>query len=441
MRKTVVSKGCALTLVLGLAAPAAAEEAKIVFEANPTDFPTIRLIANIRDATGEPISGLTAADLEAQEDTFKAKLGAVKEKAKGAVEPIDVVFVFDTTGSMGSQIAAVRDNIIQFAETLTKTNMDYRLGLVTFGDEIRETYEPMADVKKFKEIISKQTAEGGGDDPENALEALETMRKMKFRDKAKVVAILITDAPFHAMDSFTKLSILPVLKAIKEQKIVVYALGPHLEQYLWMAAETGGSWYDVSRNFTELVEQLAASLTAQYVIELETLKKNADATQREVKLLLKNAKYSGSAKAPYRAPSNLEASSVLVEKNRPSDAYALKNMLDGNPKTAWFEGNEGDGIGEWVKMTFSEPKKLTKVGILGGYPKTDKLYKQNNRIKKAMLVLSNGDTQVIDLKDEQKMQYFDVKGDTKTNFLKIVINEVYKGTVYRDTCIAELDVQ
>ena len=32
------------------------------------------------------------------------------------------------------------------------------------------------------------------------------------------MAILITDAPFHAMDSFTKLSILPVLKAIKEQK-------------------------------------------------------------------------------------------------------------------------------------------------------------------------------------------------------------------------------
>lgn len=428
-----------LSCVLG--APAAlAEDAKVIIEANPVEFPVVTVIANIRTQSGDPISGVKLGDVEVQEDGFKTTIKSLKEKASDAVEPIDVVFVFDTTGSMGEEIAAVRDNIVEFANVLEKTNMDYRLGLVTFGDDVREVHAPMADVAKFKTLVGKQSAEGGGDTPENALDAIHKMTKFKFRKGAKIVGIVITDAPYHSANKVTKLHTLPVLKKVREKGIVLYTLAPQGHRYIWMAAETGGVWHDVTQDFTELVNQLAASLTAQYVIEIESQKPNADNSKRRIKLVLKGT-HKGSASANYRAPSNIEASSFLTEKNRPKDAYHMKNIADGDKRTAWFEASPDDGIGEWLKITFTEAKKVEKVGILGGYPKTDKLFKQNNRIKTATLVLSNGDTQVIKFKDSKEMQYFTVESSAKTSYVKVVINSVFRGSKYRDTCVSELEIK
>jgi len=440
--KKFMSTICVLA-ALGICFPQAAlaEDSKVVIEANPTDFPKIKVTASIRDAKGEPVSGIKSTDFEMQEGGFKITDFSLKEKALDSVEPIDVVFVFDTTGSMGEEIRAVRDNIIEFADVLKKTNMDYRLGLVTYGDKVRDVHAPMKDVKKFKAIIAGQRAKGGGDIPENALDAMDKMTKFKFRDGAKVVAILITDAPYHSHNKVTKLHTLPVLKKVKEKKITVYTLAPREERYLWIAAETGGVYHDVKKNFTDLVHQLAASLTAQYVIEFTTTKPNADATKREVKLTLKHATYKGHAKSTYRAPSNIEVSTFLIEKNRPRNAYAPKNVFDGKKTTAWFEGSPGDGIGEWMKITFSESKKMKKIGLIAGYPKTAKLFKQNNRIKAATLIFSNGDTQVLNFKDKKEMQYFDIASDSKTSYVKIVVNSVYRGSKYRDTCITEIDIK
>jgi uncharacterized protein YegL len=423
-----------------LAPPAFAGDAQVIIEANPVEFPLIKVIANIRTPEGEPIGGVKMGDVEIQEDGFKAAIKSLKEKASDAVEPIDVVFVFDTTGSMGEEIKAVRDNIVDFANVLEKTNMDYRLGLVTFGDKVREVHEPMADVAKFKTLIGKQKADGGGDTPENALDAIHKMTKFDFRKGAKIVGIVITDAPYHSANKVTKLHTLPVLKQVREKGIVLYTLAPQGHRYIWMAAETGGVWHDVTQDFSALVSQLAASLTAQYVIEMETHKPNADNSKRKVKLVLKGT-HTGSATATYRAPSNIEASSFLTEKNRPKDAYHMKNIADGDKRTAWFEASPDDGIGEWLKITFTEAKKVDKIGILGGYPKTDKLFKQNNRIKNMTLILSNGDTQVIKLKDSKEMQYVAVESSAKTSYVKVVINSVYKGSKYRDTCIAELEIK
>ncbi|MCP3922532.1 MAG: VWA domain-containing protein [Desulfobacterales bacterium] len=416
-----------------------AEEAKVVIEANPIEFPYIKIKAYVLDSKGEPITGIKSSDIKIQESGFKIPELTVKEKAPDAVEPIDIVFVFDTTGSMSKEIKSVRDNIIEFANVLKKTNMDYRLGLITFGDKVRKVYEPMADVNKFKEIISRLKARGGNDKPENALDAMFQMTKFKFREKAKVVAVLITDAPYHMNNHITKLHTLTVLKPVKEKGIVVYTLAPRLEQYKWIAAETGGVYHDVTKNFTELVYQLAASLTAQYVIEYKTLNPEADARKRSVKLILGSDSYKGSSKVSYRAPGNLSVSSYLIEKNRPKNAYAPENVFDGKKTTAWFEASPDDGIGEWLKVTFSKSKKINKIGILGGYPKTNKLFKKNNRIKTAMLIFSNGDTQILKFKDTKKMQYFNIETKQKTSYVKIVINSVYRGTRYRDTCITELD--
>lgn len=438
-RRNFVAAFCCL-LSVWLTQTLSAEQAKVIIEANALDFPNIRVIANIRDSDGDPISGILPANISIQESEYKVNTFSLKEKAADAVEPIDIVFVFDTTGSMNDEIKSVRDNIIEFADVLRKTNMDYRLGLVTFGDNIREVHQPMANVREFKRIIGNQTADGGDDEPENALDALYKASELNFRDGVKIVFILITDAPFHMNNHITKLHTLTALKKIKEQNITVYTLAPRLERYLWIAAETSGVYHDVTANFSKLVQQLSASLTAQYVIQFVATNQDADAGLRKVKLKLDHSGYKGEASSEYRAPSNIEVSSYLIERKRPKDAYAPKNVFDGKTTTAWFEGSPDDGIGEWLKVNFSKPKRLEKIGLIAGYPKTHKLFGQNNRIKTAMVILSNGDTQVLNLKDVKEMQHFKILSKSKTSYLKIVISSVYRGSRYRDTCITELEI-
>jgi hypothetical protein len=43
------------------------------------------------------------------------------------------------------------------------------------------------------------------------------------------------------------------------------------------------------------------------------------------------------------------ASSVLKEPKMPADFYQAAHAFDGKVETAWCEGAEGSGIGEWLE--------------------------------------------------------------------------------------------
>ncbi|MGA1871426.1 MAG: NADase-type glycan-binding domain-containing protein [bacterium] len=141
-----------------------------------------------------------------------------------------------------------------------------------------------------------------------------------------------------------------------------------------------------------------------------------------------------SAKA--KATIQSSASSILENKAR----YSHKNIIDGDIFTAWSEGNKGDGIGEWVKLDFGEMKTLYYIGIIPGYSKyNDKVgevWFKNNRVKNATLEFSDGSKKQIELIDKQQIQYFKV--GKKSNSVKIIIDEVYKGSTWPDTCISEV---
>jgi len=52
----------------------------------------------------------------------------------GGVRLADIVFLIDVSGSMGGEIADVRNNVNNFANALAASNIDFRLGLVRFGN-------------------------------------------------------------------------------------------------------------------------------------------------------------------------------------------------------------------------------------------------------------------------------------------------------------------
>jgi Mg-chelatase subunit ChlD len=403
------------------------------------DYPKIDAIVNVRDAaTGKGIYGLAQSAFAIVENGVLQEPDSFLMKAEKKVEPIDIAFVFDQTGSMQDEINAVKNNALMFADILRGSFMDYRLALVTFGDWVISVKDYTPDVEVFKGWVSGIQAAGGGDEAENDLEALSQALQLKARPGAQVVFILITDAPYHQNDSVTKLSMLPLAKKIKLEGIRVYPIAANYPQYQWLARETDGLYMDILKDFSSIIEDLAVTLTAQYRIRYTTKNPSFDNTQRNVEVQVKPY---GPAKAFYRSGANISASSQLIENNRPSDAYRAAHLADGKDSTCWAEGAEGPGIGEWVQFGFDTPKTVKALKIIAGYPKTAAVFQANNRVKKVMIVFSDGESQTATLADQKEFQRVLIDRDKPTRFVKLVIMEVYKGTKYDDTCVSEVEFE
>lgn len=189
----------------------------------------------------------------------------------GGVNSADIVFVLDVTGSMGNEIAAVRDNIVEFADSLSYQGIEFQLGMVTFLDNIENTYPFMTDVQKFQSIAAEQFAHGGGDGPENSLEALMYATQFNFRPEANRIVIWITDADYHITDNVTSLSINEVSNALVANGIRVFCIGTKGFQTVFydpIVMNTGGTYYDINGKFRDvLLEVSRMEQSKNYLLE------------------------------------------------------------------------------------------------------------------------------------------------------------------------------
>ena len=140
------------------------------------------------------------------------------------------------------------------------------------------------------------------------------------------------------------------------------------------------------------------------------------------------------------------SSSNLKEKNI---EYKAEFATDGNYETAWVEGVEGNGIGEWIQLTATwgadEGEILDQKGtvlgmaIANGYTKTEKLYYENNRVAKVRLEFSDG-TSSDEYLIEGRIGFSSIglAIPVKTQYIKIIIQDVFEGSKYRDTAISEI---
>lgn len=119
---------------------------------------------------------------------------------------VEVVFVIDTTGSMGGLIASAKEKVWAIANTLAtaKPAPTIKMGLVGYrdrGDAYITKVTPLSEDLDtvFKDLMGFQ-AGGGGDGPESVNQALhEAITKINWSSDKKTyrVIFLIGDAPPH----------------------------------------------------------------------------------------------------------------------------------------------------------------------------------------------------------------------------------------------------
>lgn len=140
---------------------------------------------------------------------------------------------------------------------------------------------------------------------------------------------------------------------------------------------------------------------------------------------------------------SVRASSSLSSSGKYS--YQAVNAFDANHDTAWVEGVEGQGIGEYLEYEFAgDCPRITTVKIMNGYVKNDRAWQENSRVKKLKMYYQGKPYAILDLEDSRSLQSFDVgklgpHDEKAPNWtLRFEILEVYEGDKYDDTVISEL---
>jgi len=118
--------------------------------------------------------------------------------------------------------------------------------------------------------------------------------------------------------------------------------------------------------------------------------------------------------------------------------FSPDNLLDGDPITAWAEGGEGPGLGEWVEFTFPETVSMRRLRLRNGV-QDPTWFEKYNRVKTLELVFPDGARRRVELADSRDEQVVDL-GGARGSWLRLVIVDVYKCSVFfnaKTTCLSE----
>jgi hypothetical protein len=326
-----------LLLCLGLR-PAAAQASLKISVGNPglEHFDSdggVKLDFGLTDQNGNPVGNLKPENVKVFEDGKEAKI--LDFRGVGQGRPVDIVFVMDVTESMQPYIDAVKQNVIAFAQDLQSNSRDYRLGLVTFEDYVVSKYPDCnceyrtamtSDVKKFIDWVGTLHAGGGGDIPEDQLDALAYASTFPFRPEAEGIIIIVTDAPPHhdgdgSADTphdqafwdhhthgveVTDLTGSKVAAMLKKNGLTLYAVVPPpfiAPEYQEVVDATHGRSYNIiteEGRFPSLVREIGHSIATEYSLTYRTPRPIEDGTNRSVELKIDYNSAAGDAATSYQ---------------------------------------------------------------------------------------------------------------------------------------------
>jgi len=145
--------------------------------------------------------------------------------------PLDVLFVMDTTGSMGEEIQRLKSTIEIIYANLAglKPRPFVRFGLVLYkdrGDEyITETTPFTSDLDSFQSSLDPVTASGGGDGPEDLESALDAaVNAMDWNENGLRLAFVVTDAEAH-LDYNREYTYVSAANDARARAIKLYTIG------------------------------------------------------------------------------------------------------------------------------------------------------------------------------------------------------------------------
>jgi outer membrane protein OmpA-like peptidoglycan-associated protein len=325
-----------------------------ISKVNVTRLPEVTIYFEAFKQNGEPIDSLRAQDLMIYE-AGKQKTVLKVEKIRTTEDtPVDFIFILDKTATMQMNMNQIKDNIIDFTKKLKGANIDYRLGLILFSDVVDNIYQPISNVEQFQSWLNGVTCELGGDTKENALEAIEAgVMKIKFRDYANKIFLIVTDAPYHQVyeegDGSSNQNTETIINLLQQHQVRLFSIVPsRLSQYLDISLKTRGSTYDITAPFSQTLSYFTGRFSNIFTMtyrsdeeaipdsieislyEPETqrwIKKNVSLTSLGRKLIIENLLFSTASAA---LPSFVPELSLIAEflRKKPNVSLLVEGHTD-----------------------------------------------------------------------------------------------------------------
>ena len=185
----------------------------------------------------------------------------------------DIVFVVDTTGSMGDEIDGIQENISDFVASLNSNGISAALGLVTYEDIIVDgldstkvhkngTSNWFYNATAFSSALDRLELGVGGDAEECVLDALETARLMDLRGSAGKLFVLVTDAPAKTDNRYGLTSLEAEVELMKNAGITCAVVAPKDLQSDYAVLSANGMFLDLYSDFYGDLVSLARDVTS-----------------------------------------------------------------------------------------------------------------------------------------------------------------------------------
>ncbi|MDR2019362.1 MAG: substrate-binding domain-containing protein [Treponema sp.] len=135
----------------------------------------------------------------------------------------------------------------------------------------------------------------------------------------------------------------------------------------------------------------------------------------------------------YSVITDIQASSALSDYQ---DRYTASNVMDGTD-FSWSEGAPGNGIGEYITITFEDITVAAGFVLKNGYGQLE-YYGKNNRVKSFKILFDDNYSETVEIRDSINFEQYLFKSPVRCSKIRLIINDIYPGTQYDDACIAEI---
>jgi hypothetical protein len=190
---------------------------------------------------------------------------------------VDIVFVFDRTGSMSDKIDGLTTCLVELVKDLATLDLDWRISCLPFGDltvpgdRIEDDW-PFVTTESaaISQLQQMPRFSGGGNQGESSAEAMVAALAKPFRKNVLKLLIVLTDEP--SLDPQLTESIASRLRKAEALCFVASLDMPYFRRW---ANENGGRWYPISSSmdtsalrqiFREMLQR--ASKSAREVLAL-----------------------------------------------------------------------------------------------------------------------------------------------------------------------------
>ncbi len=160
-------------------------------------------------------------------------INAVLDTPRGDLSspPVDIVFILDTTGSMGEEINRLKKTIeiINLNLASLPSTPKIRFGMVLYKDTgdayVTKVVPITSNLEEFTAQLNKVGASGGGDTPEDLEAALyDAVEKLEWNRDGIRLGFVITDAPPH-LDYQRDYNYSDTIKKAKKAGIKISTIG------------------------------------------------------------------------------------------------------------------------------------------------------------------------------------------------------------------------